>query len=100
MQAVPKEWLDFLREQFPPGSRIKLNEMKDPYAPLKPGSTGTLKYIDDAGQFHMKWDNGSALALIIGEDRFQIMPPEPQTLKFYMPLTAQLYCYDGWRDLE
>ena len=100
MQAVPKEWLDFLREQFPPGSRIKLNEMKDPYAPLEPGSTGTLKYIDDAGQFHMKWDNGSALALIIGEDRFQIMPPEPQTLKFYMPLTAQLYCYDGWGDLE
>lgn len=48
----------------------------------------------------MKWDNGSALELIIGEDRFQIMPPEPQTLKFYMPLTAQLYCYDGWGDLE
>ena len=98
--SVPKEWLSFLREQFPAGSRIKLREMKDPYAPLEPGSTGTLDHIDDAGQFHVKWDNGSGLALIIGEDRFQILPPEPQTLKFYMPLTAQLYAYDDWGDLE
>lgn len=88
---VQKEWLDFLREQYPKGTRIRLTEMKDdPYA-LAPGSMGTLNYIDDDAQFHIRWDNGSGLALRIGEDRFQVLPQEPQTLKFYMPLTAQLY---------
>ena len=83
MQSVPREWLDFLRQQFPKDSRIQLTEIGGNPRPISPGSTGKLDYIDDAGQFHVKWDNGCTLALVLGEDRFSVYLPEPQTFKLY-----------------
>ena len=59
-----EKMVKFLREKYPPGTRIRLVSMEDPYAPVAPGTEGTLVCVDDAGQFQMKWENGRTLALI------------------------------------
>ena len=55
---IEQEWLDFLREQYPAGSRIRLTKMGNAPHPIPPGSMGTLDHIDDAGQFQIKIHSG------------------------------------------
>jgi hypothetical protein len=54
---------------FPAGTAIVLDYMDDPQ-PIPEGTRGVVKFVDDAGQIHVKWENGSSLAVIPGLDRF------------------------------
>lgn len=81
----------FIKEQYPEGTRIRLECMEDPYAPIASGTEGTVNFVDDAGQIHMKWDNGRSLALVPGEDSFSKIPQPLQTVKLYMPLAVMQY---------
>ena len=63
--------VEFTRSCYPPGTRIVLNSMNDPYAPVEPGTRGTVRYVDDAGQIGVAWDNGRSLSLIPGVDSFR-----------------------------
>ena len=90
----------FMQAQYPPGTRIRLNSMSDPYSPVPAGIEGIVDLVDDAGQIHMKWNNGRTLPLIPGEDSFTVLPPKLETLKLYAPLTADLYERNRYGDLE
>lgn len=54
------------RQSYPPGTRVLLLDMDDPYAPVPSGTRGTVAFVDDQSQIHMQWDNGRGLALIPG----------------------------------
>lgn len=60
-----------IRTLYPVGTRVALISMDDPYTTLKPGDMGTVQGVDDAGQIMMRWDSGSSLSLIPGEDSFR-----------------------------
>ena len=61
---------------YSPGTRIILEHMDDPYAPVGSGIRGTVQVVDDAGQIHMAWDNGRTLAVIPGVDTFRKLTPQ------------------------
>lgn len=65
-----------IKEKYPTGSRIELNAMDDPYNPVPPGTRGTVKGVDDAGDIMMHWDNGRSLSLVPGEDSFRLLTPQ------------------------
>ena len=62
--------IEQLRNMYPEGTKIKLNYMNDNYNPVPSGTLGIVEHVDDAGQIHVKWENGSSLALIYDEDDF------------------------------
>ena len=65
-----------IKNHYPTGTRIELISMNDPFAPVPSGMRGSVDYVDDAGQIHMKWDNGRTLAVLPGVDSFRKLTPE------------------------
>ena len=60
--------LENIKRTYPPGTRIGLISMSDPYAPVPSGTKGTVSFVDDMGTIHPKWDNGRSLGVIVGEE--------------------------------
>ena len=71
---TPKEIAE-IRLNYPPGTRIHLNHMEDKWA-VPDGTHGEVVSTDDAGQIHMKWDNGRTLALVPQVDSFRRLTSE------------------------
>ena len=65
-----KETVERLKVQYPVGTRIVLRKMEDLQAPPI-GTMGTVRGVDDAGSLLVKWDNGSGLNVVYGEDKVE-----------------------------
>ena len=97
---MDRKMVNFIKERYPSGTRIRLNSMEDPYAPIAPGTEGVVDFVDDIGTIHIKWNNGRSLGIVPGEDSFSVLPPKLTTFKLYMPLTAELYERSEYGDWE
>ncbi len=62
-----------IRNKYTPGVRIQLGTLDDPCTSLKSGNIGIISHVDDLGQIHVLWENGSSLALVPGVDAFEII---------------------------
>ncbi len=71
MKLIHPDTLKALRAKYPPGTRVELVRMDDPYTRLKPSDQGTVSMVDDTGTVFVDWDSGSTLGVVFGEDQIR-----------------------------
>ena len=75
MNGFPsRETVERVRRQYPSGTRVELVRMDDIQAPPV-GTLVTVLGVDDTGSLLMKWDNGSGLNVVYGEDLVRKIGP-------------------------
>lgn len=67
MRFPNKETVERIRGEYPAGARVELVRMEDVQAPPV-GTKGTVLGVDDTGSLLMRWDTGSGLNVVYGED--------------------------------
>ena len=67
---ISREIIQKLKETYPVGTRVKLNQMEDDQAPPA-GTLGTVYGVDAIGSILVKWDNGSTLNVVFRVDRIE-----------------------------
>ena len=67
MRFPNKETVERIRRDYPAGTRVELVRMEDVQAPPI-GTRGTVQGVDDTGSLMLRWDNGSGLNVVWGED--------------------------------
>jgi len=67
MRFPSKEIVEKIRRQYPVGTRVELTQMDDAQAPPI-GTKGTVTGVDDTASLLVRWDNGSGLNVVYGED--------------------------------
>ena len=73
VRCLQAEEVEAIRKAHPKEQRVEIIELNDPYAFMPPGLQGAVDYVDDAGNIHVTWDNGSRLPLIYGVDTYKVV---------------------------
>lgn len=63
---------EYYENKYPAGTKVRLLSMNDPQSPPV-GTIGEVMYVDDICTIHVKWETGSSLGLVHGEDLFSVV---------------------------
>ena len=72
MKFPNKAYLEQLRKQYPKGTKLQMITMRNEKYLVPPGTVGEVTHIDDMGNIHICWQNGSSLAIIPEVDSFRV----------------------------
>ena len=72
MNFPDRKTVERVRKEYPEGTRVILEQMRDVQAPPI-GTMGTVKGVDDTASLLVHWDNGSRLNVVYGEDSVKKM---------------------------
>ena len=67
-----REIVERVRGMYPPGCRVELVSMNDPYTKLQPGDRGAVSHVDDTGTVFVDWESGSHLGAVYGVDSIRL----------------------------
>ena len=73
-----KENVERLRQRYPEGTRICLDQMNDDPFPVESGMFVKVEHVDDIGTVHCVFDNGRTLGVIPGVDDFHIVSEDSE----------------------
>ena len=73
MKIKSKAEIELIKKMYPEGTKVVCDFMDDPYDPVPEGTCGEVICVDSIGQLHVRWENGSGLALNLDVDRFHIV---------------------------
>ena len=68
MKFPSRTIVEKIRAEYPSRTRVELVKMDDIQAPPV-GTKGTVIGVDDIGSIMVRWDNGSGLHIVYGEDK-------------------------------
>lgn len=67
--------IDKIKKEYTKGTKVILLNMEGE-SQMPRGLKGEVDHVDDAGQIHVRWENGSSLALNVEVDTFHKVEPE------------------------
>ncbi len=79
MRTMSRGQVEYLKKQYPPGTRVQLDKMDANPRPIPAGTKGTISFVDDCGMVFCNFDNGRSLGICPEVDSFHKISEQTET---------------------